>query len=277
MKDKLAKIFKIICILYVVMCGGLYLYQEKLIFHPEKLDANYEFFFPYKFEEINIPVEENANLSGILFKNTGLDSTSIGKEKLSKGLVFYLHGNGGSLKGWGKDADIYLANNYDVFMLDYRGYGKSTGDISSEEQLNNDVQTTYKHLLTRYPENKIIILGYSIGTGPAAKLASNNAPKQLILQAPYYSLTDLMSHWYPVVPPYVLKYKLETFKHLKKVKCPITIFHGDKDKVIYYNSSVKLQKYFKNTDKLITIEGQGHGGITHNATYLASLKKLLQE
>jgi len=72
-------------------------------------------------------------------------------------------------------------------LLDYRGYGKSEGTINGQEQIFRDVQTVYDSLKHSYQENKIIVLGYSIGSGPAAKLASTNNPKLLILQAPYYS------------------------------------------------------------------------------------------
>lgn len=82
-------------------------------------------------------------------------------------------------------------------MMDYRGYGKSEGSIKNEDELYSDVQEVYNYLKSFYNENKIIVLGYSIGTGPAAFLASKNHPKELILQAPYYSLPDAMHHLRP--------------------------------------------------------------------------------
>ena len=84
-------------------------------------------------------------------------------------------------------------------MLDYRGYGKSGSKISSEAQLHRDMQTVYDYLKKMYPENHIIILGHSMGTGLAARLASKNHPKKLILQAPYYSVADWVFHLVEVV------------------------------------------------------------------------------
>ncbi len=127
----------------------------------------------------------------------------------------------------------------------------------------------------RYNEDKIIVLGYSIGTGPATKVASMNKPKLLILQAPYYSLTDMMKHTYPIIPTFLLKYKFETCKYIKDCKMPIVVFHGNQDEVIYYNSSIKLKQMMKKTDTLITLNGQGHNGITDNPEYRQEIVKLL--
>jgi uncharacterized protein len=264
MKRILFAIFKIAIAIYVVICGLLYFFQEKLIFHPEKLNAKYKFTFDQKFEEINIKTFDKSQLNGILFK---ADS--------SKGLIFYLHGNGGSLRNWGAIAGFYTNLNYDVFMLDYRGYGKSEGKISSQDQIFQDIQDAYNEMKKKYQENKIVILGYSIGTGLAAKAASENNPKLLILQAPYYSLTDMMTHKFPIIPTFILKYTFETYKYVARCKAPIVIFHGDQDEVIYYNSSIKLKKNLKITDTLITLDGQGHNGMTENNDYRGQMKKLL--
>lgn len=264
MEKLLLMIFKIIFILYFLICGLLFLLQEKLIFFPDKLDVNFKFNFDQKFEEISIKMKDDKILNGLLFKSGTV-----------KGLIFYLHGNAGSLNSWGDLAKTYTDLNYDVFILDYRGYGKSQGSISSQDQLFQDVQNAYNKMKERYNEDKIIVLGYSIGTGPATKVASMNQPKLLILQAPYYSLIDIMKHTYPIIPTFILKYKFETCKYIKDCKMPIVMFHGNQDEVIYYNSSIKLKQMIKKTDMLITLNGQGHNGITDNPEYRQAIQKLL--
>lgn len=250
--------------IYILVCGLLYFVQEKLIFFPQKLSNDYSFQFDHKFEEKNIKTRDGLILNGLLFK---ADS--------SKGLIFYLHGNAGSLSSWGDVAKTYTDLNYDVFMLDYRGYGKSEGAINGQNQLYGDIQTVYDELKKEYSEDKIIVLGYSIGTGLASRVASENKPKLLILQAPYYSLTDMMKHTYSIIPTFILKYKLETNRHLKKCKMPVIIFHGDQDGVIYYGSSLKLKEEFTSKDRLITLRGQGHNGMTANEDYRHELKQIL--
>ena len=250
---------------YLVICLLLFFFQEKLIFFPEKLARDFKFPFSQKFEEISIPTADDKVLHGILFPS---DS--------SKGLIFYLHGNAGSINTWGHAATRYTDLDYDVFMLDYRGYGKSQGSIRGQTQFFADVQLAYEEMKKRYDENKIIVLGYSIGTGAAAKIAATNHPRLLVLQAPYYSLVDMMRHTYPIIPTFLLKYKFETNKYIGACKMPVTIFHGDKDEVIYYNSSLKLQKRMKSNDTLITLKGQGHNGVTDNPDYIEAIAKIIQ-
>lgn len=264
MIKSLLKILITVLGLYIILCGILYSFQEKLIFFPQKLEKNYQFEFGQKFEEQNIETSDGKLINGLLFKTDN-----------SKGLIYYLHGNAGSLSSWGEVAKTYTDLNYDIFILDYRGYGKSEGKITGQNQLFQDNQTVYDELKKKYNEDKIIVLGYSIGTGLASKLASTNNPRLLILQSPYYNLTDMMRHRYSFIPTFLLKYKFETNEYLKNCRMPVVIFHGNQDRVIYYGSSLKLKEEFKQQDKLITLNGQGHNGMTYNPVYKTELKKLL--
>ncbi len=264
MKKFLLRTAIVLVVIYTAGCILLYFFQENLIFSPQKLDNAFEFKFDQPFEEKNIQAIDGTNLSGILFKVPD-----------SKGLIFYLHGNSGSINSCGIVAETFTTLHYDVFMLDYRGYGKSEGSITEEEQTHQDVQTAYNELKKLYPENKILVLGYSIGTGFAARVASENSPRLLILHAPYYNLRDLMRHKYPIAPTFILRYQLKTNEYLKKCSMPVAIFHGDKDRGIYVGSSIKLEKEFKSADTLVILTGQGHNGIIANEVYQQVIPKLL--
>lgn len=266
MKKIFFNILKIGLGFYILICFLLFVFQEKLIFYPQKFSPDKQYVFDQKFEEFNIKTSEDKILNAVLFK---ADS--------SKGVIFYLHGNAGSIENWSRVAKTYTDLNYDVFMPDYPGYGKSEGKIKSQKQFFDAVQSAYDRLKEIRPEDKIIVLGYSIGTGPAAKIAAENHPKLLILQAPYYSLTDMMQHTYPIIPTFILKYKFETNLYLKECKMPVVIFHGNEDEVIYYGSSLKLQKEFKPGDRLITLKGQSHNGMTENQGYKIEIQKILNQ
>lgn len=263
---------KVIIIILLAIAGisilaGLlfYFFQEKVIFYPGKLSQDYKFRFRNEFEEINIPTSDGHTINSLLFRANN-----------TKGLIFYLHGNADGLNVWGGIAEVYTALGYDIFMPDYRGYGKSTGSIYSEEQMHNDMQLAYDKMKELYGEDRIVVMGFSIGTGMASRLAANNSPRMLIMQAPYYSLKELIRDIAPIAPPYLIRYKLENYKYLPQCSMPVTIFHGDKDEVININSSLRLKEYLKPTDSLIVLKGTGHNQITFNVDYIRRLKEILQ-
>lgn len=250
--------------LYVAVCVLLYFQQERLLFFPTKLPANYRFQFKNRFEERWIPTADGVRLHGLLFP---ADS--------ARGLIFYLHGNGGALDSWGDVAATYTRLGYSVFLLDYRGYGKSEGRISSQAQLLADVDTAYQQLAAEFPESRTVLLGYSLGTGPAAWLAARHHPRLLVLQAPYASMRAMARQHYPWVPPFIVRYPLATDEVLPQVQVPIVIFHGDQDEVISPQSTQALKAALKPQDQFITLPGTGHNGMTDNPDYQQAIRRIL--
>ena len=263
MVNTILKIGGLVLTIYFLLMSLAFLQQENLIFFPEKLRPDHKFSFDQEFEEVFIPTEDGITLHGLLFKTPS-----------PKGLVFYLHGNAGSVDSWGWAAETYTNLGYDFFILDYRGYGKSGGSIKSEQQFYYDVQQAYDKLKQQYPEDKMIVAAYSIGTGAAAKLAAENNPRLLLLQAPYYSLGDLAKSLHPIIPGFLLKYKFETFRYLEGVKAPVVIFHGIQDEIIYHGSAEKLKAHLKPTDKVILLPNQGHNGMNENPAYKRQLAQV---
>jgi alpha-beta hydrolase superfamily lysophospholipase len=254
----------LVAALYTIFCGVLYGLQERLLFFPEQLPATYHFPFPGRFEERWTTLADGTRLHGLLFHAAQ-----------AKGLLFYLHGNGGTVASWGYVAPLYTALGYDVFLLDYRGYGKSGGHITSQQQLLSDVQTVYAQVSAAYAQQQTVILGYSLGTGLAAWLAAQHQPKLLVLQAPYYSMRDLAAHTYPLVPSFLVRYPLPTNEFMQQVKAPVVLFHGEQDAVIYPASSRKLLQLLKPTDRLIVLPDAGHNDITDDVGYQQAIAALL--
>ena len=251
--------------IYLLYVGYVYFNQGEMIFMANKLPKEYKFEFNQDFEELNIPSFDAKIQHGLLFKTPH-----------PKGLVFYLHGNAGSLDTWGSVAKNYTNLGYDIFILDYRGFGKSEGEIENQDQVFQDLTFAYNKLITKYDKTKVIIIGYSIGTGLATYLASIENPKKLILQAPYYNFIELSSGRVPFVPDFLKKFKFETNKYIVKVKSPIYIFHGNKDRVISYDNSIRLQKLIKPIDIVFILDGQNHLNINENLDFQEELKIILE-
>lgn len=249
----------------IVLAIVLYFVQDKFIFKPEKLPADFEFQYDAPFEELFFDIEKGVRINGLHFYV---------KEPL--GLILYFHGNSRSIKGWAKYAKDFYRYQYDVVLVDYRGFGKSTGK-RSEAKMLSDMQFVYSRLAEQYPEHHILVYGRSLGSGFAAKVASENKPRYLILDAPYYNFEKVAERFLPFLPvKYVLRYRLRTNKWIKRVNCHTYIIHGTKDRLIPIRHSERLQQLNPNKITLIRITGGGHNNLTSFPEYHNFIRDILK-
>ena len=258
-------ILLIILGIYLGISILLYFLQDYLMFKPEKLEKEFEFFYEnQETEEYYVETRDGATINGLHFK-----------VKEPKGVVFYLKGNSKSMRGWGKFAVDFTRHGYDVIMVDYRGFGKSTGR-RTQKAVKRDLQVVYNKIKENVKEKYIILYGRSLGSGFATKLASMNTPRMLILDAPYYSLSKVAKRYVPFMPLSILiKFPMPTYKWLKYVQCPIHIIHGTDDKLIPYKTSVKLSKIKPKLTTLHTIIGGGHKNLNTFEYYHKVLTEII--
>jgi len=250
---------------YLLSSILLYYLQDYFLFKPEKLPKDFQFYYDnQEIEEYNVETRDGATINGLRFKSRD-----------PKGVVFYLKGNSRSIKGWGKFAVDFTRHGYDVIMVDYRGFGKSTGR-RTQKAIKRDMQVVYNKIKEKVPEKYIILYGRSMGSGFAAKLASMNSPRMLILDAPYYSLSKVAKKFIPFMPlSLLIKFPMPTYKWLKYVNCPIHIIHGTDDRLIPYKTSVKLSKIKPELSKLYTIIGGGHKDLNNFESYHSMLEEII--
>lgn len=263
---KIKRWLLIILAVYVIAGIALYFLQEKFLFHPGKLPGDYAYNFGVPFKEINLPVNKEKTLSIIQFKTS---------DSLCKRVVLYFHGNRKNIARYAPYAPNFTRHNYEVWMIDYPGFGKTTGR-RTEEVIYEDAAILYQMARARFSKDSIIIYGKSIGTGIAAQLASVKDCKKLILETPYYSIDALARHYafiYPV--SWMLRYHFPSHEYLGKVESPVTIFHGTDDEVIPYAQSEKLVNE-NPAIKLVTIEGGKHNNLNDSPVFQRELDKLLR-
>lgn len=245
---------------------AVYFLQEFFIFKPEKLKAHFQFKYDAPFTELNFDIEPGVRINGLHFYRNQ-----------PSGLILYFHGNSRSIKGWARYAKDFYRYNYDVVLVDYRGFGKSTGKRSEKDMLT-DMQFVYEKLKLQYGEAHLIIYGRSLGSGFAAKLASDNTPRYLILDAPYYNFVKVIERFLPFLPVHlVLRYHLRTDRWLPKVVCPVYIIHGTKDWLIPIRHSEDLQKINPRKITLIRIHGGGHNNLPSFEEYHNFLRDILKQ
>jgi uncharacterized protein len=252
---------------------NLYIHQEQLLFKSEPLDKNYQFSSTHFFKELFITTNDKASLHAILYKTPS---------KISKGVILYFHGRGGNLATyWNEIPDDFLERDYDVLVMDYRGFGKSEGQLS-EKALLGDAEKLYNYAIQHYKPENIVIYGRSLGTGVATYVASKHLSKMLILEAPYFSIADLAYTKFPFVPKIVLdlflKYPLHTDEWIQDVNTQIEIFHGTSDALIPYRNSEDLHNLAREKNpsvQLNTILNGTHNNLSHHIDYKQRLDLLL--
>ncbi len=259
-------------IIFYIIIGWLalivvaYFIQEKFIFKPEKLHKDFKYKYDAPFRELNFEVEKGVTINGLHFHVTA-----------PKGLILYFHGNTRSIKGWAKYARDFYRYQYDVVLVDYRGFGKSTGKRSEKEMLN-DMQFVYETLAKQYPEQHLIVYGRSMGSGFASKIASDNKPRYLILDAPYFSFKKVAERFMPMLPHRLtLRFQLRTDKWIGQVSCHTYILHGTKDWLIPLKHSEQLQAINSRKITLIRIIGGRHNNLPSFPEYHNFIRDILLE
>ena len=200
MNTNLYLILAIITVVILIIGLIIYFFQHKFFFRPEKLAPDFKFAYEHlKAEEKTVVPEPDVKINYLHFQ---VDEP--------KGVVIYLKGNTKSIKGWGKFAIDFTRLNYEVIMMDYRGFGKSTGKRTADA-MKRDSQFIYEIAKQEFSEDKIVVYGRSLGSGFAARLASKNNPRLLILTSPIYSLLRTIHRYLPFMPakPF-LRYNIPT-------------------------------------------------------------------
>lgn len=258
---------KVLLIIYAVAGTALYFAQDKLLLHPVAVDADSTYAFREPHRELFLPFDSATRLHVVQF--TVPDS-------LRKGVVLYFHGNKTNISRYAPYAGTFTRNGYDVWMIDYPGFGKSTGTFS-ETLLYESALQFYKLARAGYSPEQIIVYGKSLGTGIAAELAAVRDCKALVLETPYYGLSALVGSYlwmYPVGR--MMHLQLPTYQYLPKVTAPVTIFHGTEDELIPYRNAAKLKPLLKKQDQFISVEGGKHNTLLDNPLVQRKLDSLLQ-
>ena len=266
MKKKIFRWIKIIVTVYCIIGIGLYYLQDKIFFHPEPLAADYQYDFPIPHEEVNIPYTRKSTINIVQFHP--VDSPA-------RGVVLYFHGNRRNIARYVMRAPGFTKNGYEVWMIDYPGFGKSTGEFS-EQMLYDWALVFYKLARARYSKDSIILYGRSLGSGIAAQLAAVRDCKALILETPYYSFTSMAGSWFPVYPvKQMIEFKIPTWKYLQEVTAPVTIIHGTDDGIISHRYAKRLMPYLKKGDRFVSIEDGSHNDLDKFALYSKTVDSVL--
>ena len=242
--------------------GALWLWQERMLFQPTRLAASHALATASDVHERWVEVP-GARLSVLELRLAA-----------PRGVVFFLHGNAGNLASWFVNTDFYRQAGFDLVMMDYRGYGKSSGRIESEAQLHADVLAVWQQVAARYQGKPVVLLGRSLGSALAVTLAQQLQPSLTVLVSPYSSMRALARQHYPWVPGALLRYPLATDALISQLRGPLLLLHGDQDRLIPLAHSQTLLRLAP-AARLVVVEGADHNNLHSFESYRQALHQAL--
>ncbi|NEN22657.1 alpha/beta fold hydrolase [Cryomorpha ignava] len=267
--NNIINIALIIVVVYIAICAFYFIFQERFIFVPwGKKRSDAPILLGSEFTEYFLDGAYNGRIHAIHIK-----------VRTPRGIIIYFHGNTGSMDRWGAIAEELTSFGFDIFLPDYRGYGKSRGS-RTEETLYSDALLCYKKVQELYPEKQICIYGRSLGTAMASWLSAYTHPGAVVLETPFNNMIEVGMHHSKIIPVKLfLRYTFRNDLHLKQAKSPVLIAHGTKDNVVKYKSGLRLYKSLKDhaQAEMLTIPGGNHGNLNGFPVFRDTLNRFFDK
>ena len=206
---------------YVAVLALMYAFQRKLLYFPDPKRTPPHVAGLPQAEEVQLASSDGERLIAWHAAPRG-----------ERPVVLYLHGNAGALDLRAGRFEAVIADGTGLLALSYRGYGGSSGK-PSEAGLINDALAAYDFAAARYPPQRVVLWGESLGTAVAIALAAERAVGGLILDAPFTSIADVGAAAYPFVPVRrLIKDAFRSDRRISRVAAPILALHGERDTIV---------------------------------------------
>jgi fermentation-respiration switch protein FrsA (DUF1100 family) len=257
-------------LLYGVICIYLFLMQAKLIYYPDIPSRNLTASpadLSLEYESVSITTSDEVTIHGWFIP-----------AEQERGTLLFFHGNAGNISHRLDSLKIFHDLGLAVFIIDYRGYGRSQGELS-EQGTYLDAAAAWNYLTEtrKIPAHQIIVFGRSLGAAIAAYVAAGQGPGALILESAFTSVPDMAARLYPVFPVRRLsRFQYNTQKSLASVSCPVMIIHSPDDEIIPYINGQKLYDRAREPKKFLEILG-GHneGFLVSGRTYVDGIANFI--
>ncbi len=245
----------VIAIAYVGICLAVFMFQRSLIYYPQPrlvTEPESTMTLGVRGAQLIVTVRPRSGPRAIIYFGGNAEDVSLNLESFSKAFP-----------------------EYSLFFMHYRGYGGSTGS-PSEETNNSDAVALFQKVRSQHPE--VAIIGRSLGTGVAIRLASESPASRLVLVTPFDSLEEIAAAAYAYLPVSLLLLdRYDSWKYAPRIKMPTMIIAAQNDDVIPRASTEKLfAKFPAGVAALVVIEGVGHNDIGANSEYLKTIQSALQ-
>lgn len=196
--------------------------------------------------------------------------------KPGRPVIVYFHGNGGSLAHRVLRFRRLVDDGTGLVALSYRGYGGSQGS-PTEDGLIADGRAALDFARATYPDAKILLWGESLGTGVAVAIAAETDVAAVILEAPFTSAADVAFSAYPFIPVSLLmKDQFRSDGRIGKVRAPLLIMHGARDRVVPYRLGERLFALANEPKQFVRFADGGHEDLDRY-DHLAAARKFMTQ
>ncbi len=269
-KFRTARVVLLVVISFVMCClSGVMLLESSFIYFPSKYPqgdwsvsdlAVSETQRIVRVEDVYLTGGDGTRLHGWYCTPSHMLSNTSDAPEMA---VLFLHGNGGNITHRYDLIEGLARAHTNVFIIDYRGYGRSEG-VPSEQGLYKDARAAWNYLTAgrNINANRIVVFGESLGGAVAIQLASQVQPAGLIVQSSFTSIADMARKIIPFFPGFLLRTKMNSLVRIRNVQCPKLFIHSPDDEIVPFEMGRRLFDAAPEPKRFYEVEGA-----THNATY----------
>lgn len=236
---------------YGVILLLMYLMQSQIMYHPQKEILATPSALGLHYEDVHFQSEDGTDLHGWFVPTDSSDVT-----------VLYIHGNAGNISGRLETIQLLHDIGVNVFIFDYRGYGKSGGQ-PTEKGVYSDAEAAWNYL-SNYKEiasENIVVMGRSLGGSIAAWLAARKNPIAAVIESTFISAAELGADLYPWLPVgLLLKHEYNTLENLEAIEAPLFMAHSQDDEVVPFIHGQTLFELVKEPKTFIELKGSHASG-----------------
>ncbi len=259
---------------YLVAGAALWAWQRHLVFEPSRQMRAAAADFPFRVVDTAVALAgEPRALHGWWVPGTQ-DAT-----------VLYLHGNDGNVSTSMPGIAPLRALGYGVFLIDYRGYGRSDGAFPSERSVYEDAEAAWRHLVEakRIDPRRIYIYGHSLGGAVAIELATRHPEAAgLIVESSFTSIYDMarLEKPYRLFPVKLfLNQRFDSIDKVERLALPVLFIHGTADEVVPFSMGEQLYRRAGGAKRFVAIEGGRHddNAVAGGQAFLAALRNFVAD
>ncbi|MEE9168466.1 MAG: alpha/beta fold hydrolase [bacterium] len=252
---------------YVGICVLLFVFQEKLLFFPDRTISVTPQSGGLGYEPVTMFTEDNVKISG----------WHIPAEE-AKFVLLFFHGNAGNISDRLESLQIFHGLGLSVLIVDYRGYGES-GGRPSESGTYRDAEAAWSYLVDElgFSPEGIIVFGRSLGAGVATWLAAKHRPAALILESAFASAPELGSDLYWFLPIRLLsRIKYDNLARMQQITCPLLVIHSPDDEIIPYKHGRKLFEAASAPKEFLQLQyGHNEGFLLSGSRYVNGIRNFI--